>query len=59
MLLAEICQPSADDLDWSEFLSLSFSRHMKIIIKTSSIEERKSYIHEYEGAGADSLKLEL
>ena len=33
-----------DDLDWSIFLSLSFSHHYEILIKTSSIEERVFYI---------------
>lgn len=36
----------AGDLDFSEFLSLSFSHHMEILLKTSSIEERAFYIHQ-------------
>ena len=40
MLLAEIRQPSADELNWSEFLSLSFSHHIEIITKTKSYAER-------------------
>ena len=46
MLLAEIRQPSADELNWSEFLSLSFSHHIEIITKTKSYAERAFYIHE-------------
>ena len=46
MLLAEIRQPMADELDWGEFLTLSFSHHIEIVTKTSDIEERKFYIHE-------------
>ena len=36
----------ADDLDFSEFLSLSFTHHMEILLKTSSLEERAFYIHQ-------------
>ncbi len=36
----------ADDLNWNEFLSLSFSHHIEIITKTTTIEERRFYIHE-------------
>lgn len=39
-------QPLADDLDFSEFLSLSFTHHMEILLKTSSLEERTFYIHQ-------------
>ena len=46
MLLTEIRQPSADELNWNEFLSLSFSHHIEIITKTDTIEERVFYIHE-------------
>ncbi len=46
MLLAEIRQPVADEINWNEFLSLSFSHHVEIILKTQSIEERRFYIHE-------------
>lgn len=31
-------QPLADDLDFSEFLSLSFTHHMEILLKTSSLK---------------------
>ena len=46
LLLTEIRQPSADELDWNEFLSISFSHHIEILTKTSSLEERRFYIHE-------------
>ena len=46
LLLAETRQPSADELDWNEFLSISFSHHIEIISKTSSLDERVFYIHE-------------
>ena len=46
MLLSEIRQPTADVLDWKDFLSLSFSHHIEILTKTSSLEERLFYIHE-------------
>ena len=38
--------PLADDLDWHEFLSLSFSHHYEILSKTKTIEERVFYIHQ-------------
>lgn len=46
MLLMEIRQPIADELDWKEFLSLSFTHHIEILTKTKTIEERQFYIHE-------------
>jgi hypothetical protein len=39
-------QPSAVDLDISEFLSISFSHHIEIIEKVKSVEERVFYIHQ-------------
>lgn len=33
------CQPTAGDLDWHEFFSLSFTHHMEILSKTKTIEE--------------------
>lgn len=36
----------ANNLDFSEFLSLSFSHHMEILLKTSTLEERAFYIHQ-------------
>lgn len=35
---------AVDDLDWSVFLSLSFTHHYEILIKTSTLEERVFYI---------------
>lgn len=39
-------QPMAGDLDFTEFLSLSFTHHMEILLKTSTLEERAFYIHQ-------------
>lgn len=41
-----IRQPSAGDLDWKEFLSISFSHHMEIISKVKDCDERIFYIHQ-------------
>jgi predicted nuclease of restriction endonuclease-like (RecB) superfamily len=38
--------PLANDLDFSEFLELSFTHHMEILLKTSTLEERAFYIHQ-------------
>jgi hypothetical protein len=38
--------PMASDLDFSEFLELSFTHHMEILLKTSTLEERAFYIHQ-------------
>ena len=38
--------PMAGDLDFSEFLELSFTHHMEILLKTSTLEERAFYIHQ-------------
>ena len=35
---------AVDELDWDVFLSLSFTHHYEILIKTSSLEERVFYI---------------
>ena len=32
--------PMANDLDWHEFMSLSFSHHYEILAKTETLEER-------------------
>lgn len=32
MFLSEIRQPLADDIDWSEFISIGFSHHMEILV---------------------------
>lgn len=39
-------QPMVGELDFSEFLALSFTHHMEILLKTSSLEERIFYIHQ-------------
>lgn len=39
-------QPVAGDLDFTEFLSLSFTHHIEILLKTDSLEERSFYIHQ-------------
>lgn len=39
-------QPLAGDLDWHEFLSLSFSHHYEILAKTDTLEECAFYIHQ-------------
>ena len=57
MLLTQIRQPSADELNWSEFISLSFSHHIEIITKTKSLAERKFYIHECFVHAWDKLTL--
>ncbi len=38
--------PLANDLDWHDFLSISFTHHMEILFKTRTIEERAYYIHQ-------------
>ena len=45
-LLLEIHQPLAGDLDWKEFLAISFSHHMEIISKVKNYNERIFYIHQ-------------
>lgn len=39
-------QPLAGDLDWKEFLTISFSHHMEIISKAKDYDERIFYIHQ-------------
>lgn len=46
MLLMEICQPSADEFNWSDFVSIGFSHHIEIITKAKSLDARLFYIHE-------------
>ena len=46
LLLPEIRQPSAGDLNFEEFISVSFTHHMEIIHKTHEITERIFYIHQ-------------
>lgn len=38
--------PMAGDLDWHDFLSLSFSHHDEILSKAKTLEERVFYIHQ-------------
>ncbi len=38
-------QPLADDLDWHDFFSVSFTHHCEILAKTDTLEERAFYIH--------------
>ena len=45
-LLTEIRQPMADELNWNEFISIGFTHHMEILLKTDTYEERIFYIHE-------------
>ena len=37
---------AVNDLDWNEFLSLSFTHHYELLAKTTTIEERVFYIHQ-------------
>lgn len=46
LLLFEKRQPTAAELDFEEFASLSFTHHMEIIHKTKEIKERIFYIHQ-------------
>jgi predicted nuclease of restriction endonuclease-like (RecB) superfamily len=46
LLLPEIRQPSATELSFEEFISISFTHHMEIIHKTHEIPERIFYIHQ-------------
>ena len=46
LLLPEIRQPSATELKFEEFISVSFTHHMEIIHKTHEISERIFYIHQ-------------
>ena len=38
-------QPLADDLDWHDFFSVSFTHHCEILAKTDTLKERAFYIH--------------
>ncbi|MBQ9206449.1 MAG: DUF1016 family protein [Treponema sp.] len=46
LLLPEIRQPSATELKFEEFISVSFTHHMEILHKTHEISERIFYIHQ-------------
>ena len=45
-LLAINRSPVATDLDLNEFVGISFTHHMEILHKTSTVEERVFYIHQ-------------
>ena len=45
VLLCLNCSTVAGDLDWHDFLSLSFSHHDQILAKTETLEERTFNIH--------------
>lgn len=45
-LTSIIRSPEANELDYDEFLSLSFTHHYEILSKTQTIEERGFYIHQ-------------
>ncbi len=45
-LLSANRQPSADDLDWYDFFSISFTHHCEILSKTTTLKERAFYIHQ-------------
>lgn len=46
LMLREIRQPVADELDWSEFLRVPFTHHVMILRKEKSLEGRAFYIHQ-------------
>ena len=46
LLLPEIRQPMATDLNFEEFVSVSFTHHMEILSKAKDIKERIFYIHQ-------------
>lgn len=45
LLLTLIRQPTADELNWNEFILLPFSHHIEILSKTTTLKERAFYIH--------------
>jgi predicted nuclease of restriction endonuclease-like (RecB) superfamily len=46
LLLREIRQPMADDLNWTEFVRVPFTHHVMILRKEKTIEGRVFYIHQ-------------
>lgn len=40
------CSSVTNDLDWHEFLSISFSHHCEILSKTDTLDARVFYIHQ-------------
>ncbi len=52
-----ICKPWLPNLNYEEFVGISFSHHMEIIEKTDSVDERLFYIHHAFLAKWDKYKL--
>lgn len=46
LMLREIRQPVADELDWGDFLRVPFTHHVMILRKEKSPEGRAFYIHQ-------------
>lgn len=46
LLLREIRQPLADDLNWAEFIRVPFTHHVMILRKEKTFEGRVFYIHQ-------------
>ena len=46
LLLREIRQPIADDLNWTEFVRVPFTHHVMILRKEKTVEGRVFYIHQ-------------
>lgn len=46
LLLREIRQPMADDLNWTEFVRVPFTHHVMILRKEKTVEGRAFYIHQ-------------
>lgn len=46
LLLREIRQPMADDLNWTEFVRVPFTHHVMILRKEKTVEGRVFYIHQ-------------
>ena len=46
LMLREIRQPMADELNWAEFIQVPFTHHVMILRKEKSIEGRAFYIHQ-------------
>ena len=46
LLLREIRQPMADDLNWAEFVRVPFTHHVMILRKEKTVEGRIFYIHQ-------------
>ena len=46
LMLREIRQPMADELNWAEFVQIPFTHHVMILRKEKSFEGRAFYIHQ-------------